>query len=246
MSSLFKKRGRWWIRYEADGKWKSKPTPYRIDNLGESAQARRLCKAQANRETTAKSIESQSFSDWVPSWLEHKYGHLQTTTPDRYLRMWRRGLAPFLKESGIDSPAQIQYSHAQAYIAWRLLHNGKRNTAIGELKLMSMIIDESVRRGICQSNPVSRLRLSKDAQVHKTPWNDDVIYRVGKFLDENLFGDWLHVTFLPGLFQARRLRECAPRLDDLKDETIRFMVKGQKVFVQPIDVRIRDTLEKIS
>jgi hypothetical protein len=45
MASLYKFRGKWWIRYKQGGKWKGKATKYKIDNIGDTKAAEKLCAA---------------------------------------------------------------------------------------------------------------------------------------------------------------------------------------------------------
>jgi integrase len=259
MASLYKFRGKWWIRYKQGGKWKGKATKYKIDNIGDTKAAEKLCAAQTKKEMVdATDKQSPAWDDWVVQWIERKWGHQKNSTPDRYHRSWRRGLRPWLYDSkyhgghAIETPARLTYEKCQGYLGWRLEHNGKRNTAISELKFLGQIVDEAIKRSYCDKNPARRLGLRKDPQKHKDPWPDETVKLVYETLDKEMFGTWMHVTFLLGLFQAARLRQCAVPLEaiNLNRKTIHYpgsIMKGgeEKAFTQPIDPRLYETLKQI-
>ncbi len=231
-----------WIRYKKpNGKWANGNTGYKNGNPGERRQAQLLAREKTLEELSARipADGRTEFDEWVIPWIDQKWGHLQTITP-KYYRRFYLWWAQYLKEVGVTSPVAVTREIVLGYLSWRKEHGGGRNTAIYETKFFGQIMDEAVQRGFARTNPARTLGLKKEEQEHKTPWTDEEVQRVGRALGSaDKFG-WMHVTFLMGLFQASRLRQCAEplRLIDLNRQLINYAdadVKGRKGFSQPID-----------
>lgn len=78
-----------------------------------------------------------------------------------------------MQQKRIHSPRHITYKRGVEYVDWRTTfkkRTGKivgRNTAIFELKTLSLIIGEAVRLGPADANPLINLRLHKDKPAKK-------------------------------------------------------------------------------
>src|SRR6266446_1627311 len=258
MASKFKRGNLWWIKYKEDGVWKAKSTGYRTDNMGDTRQADLMVREQIREEQIQEIPDSQEdqWEKWVIRWLTDQYQRLDpvtgkpvSTTYDRYMRSWRK-LVQWLDEIKINRPKQLTYNHTAEYPRWRLNHGGKKNTAIGELKLLGLVMQQAQRRGFCTDNPARNLGLKKELTKEKTPWEDHEITLVAKELAARQFGSWMHVTFLFGLYQSARLRQAALPLHCIELERARIhypanIVKKMKAFSQPIDRRFLPVLTEI-
>lgn len=253
MASLYLRGDKYWITFKNDaGKWRSKTTGFRHSNYGERRQAKLLCQKMTKDEEVARDVRTAGgdFADWVPRWLKEKYGNRKGTTYDRYSRSWRV-LEKYFATLRITSPVQVSFDVVDGYLSWRLKSNGKRNTAIGELKLLAMILDHAIRKELITTNPARRLGLKKDRPQEKLPWHDDAIVAVSKDLSKHKFGSWMHTSFLFGLYQACRLRQTSKlplTCIDMKRGIINYpadLTKNEKAFSQPIDPRFKPTLAKI-
>jgi hypothetical protein len=241
-----------WIRYkDTKGKWRNANSGYRKDNIGDRRQAKLVAREKTLEELASRPAQpgKTDFDSWVIPWIDQRWGHLKTVTPKyyrRYYLWWRK----YLKEIGANTPATISREIVLGYMPWRKQHGGERNTAIYEMKFFGQVMEEAVQRGFARTNVARRLGLQKAEQEHKTPWTDEEIQRVGAELAKSDEFGWMHVTFLMGLFQASRLRQCAVDLRniDLLRSLINYSnegVKGGKGFSQPIDPDFAPILKAI-
>jgi integrase len=255
MASTYIRGGKIWMRVKDDtGKWVSRSTGYSVANAGEARQARLMVrKEEQNEQLIAATLDSKNdeFKSWVQAWLQAKYAGRGGTTFARYSSSWRT-VEKFLTENKVTHPRQVNYALAITYLDWRAARNGSRNTALSELKMLGMILDEAKRRNFCDwnSNPCQKLGLKKDKVSEKSAWTDKQISTIGADLEKNHFGTWMHVTFLLGLYQAARLMQAQipMREIDFKNKTISYpaeCVKGGKAFTQPLADALIPTLKKV-
>lgn len=231
-----------WIRYkDSNGKWTSASTGYRRDNLGDVRQAGLVARQKTLEEQAAKParVHGANWDDWVNAWIDQRWGHLETCTP-RYYRRYFMRFCQYLDELGIQSPGPVTREIVLGYLAWRKKHGGERNTALMEIKFFGQVMGEAVHRGFIKTNPAIKLGIQWADQEHKTPWTDNEIKLVGEKLEREAKFDWMHVSFLMGLYQGVRLRQSAVpiRCIDLARGVISYpanIVKGRKGFTQPID-----------
>lgn len=242
MASIYRKNGSdvIWIRYKNEaGKWKGKPTQYHWKNFGEVRQAKLLARKQTEIEQTRpKHGSEQDFDTWVVAWLTSKYGGNNRGTLESYLQMWRP-LKRVLDKLGLTAPFHIRRDFAETYLIERT-KKCSRNTAIQNIKLFGMILEEAVRREYISSNPMRRLGLKRAPAKHKDVWEDEEILKVAADLANA--PRWMRCTFFFGLYQACRLRQCQVDLSavDFTRNTICFpaaLVKTAADFAQPIDPR---------
>lgn len=251
MASLYHKGddARIWLRYrDAAGKWRGKVTSYRWGNAGEVRQATLLAQKASEREAEmhhSPAGESSRLTDWVTVWLRAKYGDSQATTPAVYNRRWRV-IMRYLAAAGIHSAGQIRREFIDDYLAWRLKTAG-RNTAIADIKFMSMIMGEAVKRGHIAANPLAKPGLRKTPAKEKLVWSNEDIGKAAVHLEKHE-SHWMQTVFYMGLYQACRLRNCAVPLDRIRPDLglIQYpgiIVKGGEAFSQPIDARFKPILK---
>ena len=239
-----------WIRFQNEGgQWKGKPTAYKWSNFGDVRQAKRLAEKQSKIEAARKTIKTEQFADWVPAWLETKYGHSPTTTPARYRRVWHV-VGRFLAERKILTPAQVRREMIDAYVTWRH-KTANHNTAIGDLKFLSMVMSEAERRGYCASNPLRRPGLKKAPTKEKEIWTQDAIQKAAAHFEKH-GSHWMKCVFYLGLYQACRLRQCAIPLScfllDSPVPVIQYppgVVKGHDGYSHPVDARFLPILKRL-
>ena len=122
------------------------------------------------------------------------------------------------------------------------------------LQTHSIEVAGQVTRELCLAYPEWRLqhhvgRNTSLAELNLLVQILDESIKGGE-LNRNHFGDWLHVTFLLGLFQAARLRQGMVPLEciDFSRQVITYpanIVKGGRPHSQPIDPRVLETLRAI-
>jgi hypothetical protein len=142
-----------WIRYKNEAnKWKGKPTKYRWENFGEVRQAKLLARKQTEIEQArAPHGSHQDFDAWVVSWLTSKYGGTNRRTLESYLHTWRP-LKRHLDANGLTSPHQIKREFAESYLTART-KKASRNTAIRDIKIFGMILEEAMQREFITTTP---------------------------------------------------------------------------------------------
>jgi hypothetical protein len=231
-----------WISYkDAAGKWKSKNTGYRQDNIGDRKQAERVAKAKSLEEMSNKPVRvaNHKWEDWVVPWIDERWGNRSNRTPLLYTNYFWRWLKYF-QDIEISHPAALRREHVTGYLAWRKERGGERNTAIHEIKFLGTLMDEAINRGYATVNPARKLHIEKSASAEKVPWSELEVEQVGNALAERDKFGWMHVTFLMGLYQAVRLRQARTPLSciDFRRRIIAYpadKVKGGKAYSQPID-----------
>jgi integrase len=241
-----------WIRYkDAGGKWKSANTGYRQDNIGDRKQAEQLAKRKSLEEMSNKPvrISSHRWEDWVMPWIDERWGNRTNRTAllyTNYFWRWKQ----YFEDIEITHPATLRREHVTGYLEWRKKRGGERNTAIHEIKFLGTLMDEAINRGYATTNPARKLHIKKTAPAEKVPWSEFEVEQVGTALDERDKFNWMHVTFLMGLYQAARLRQSEIPLSciDFRRRIIAYpaaKVKGGKAYSQPIDPRFFPILQEL-
>jgi integrase len=231
-----------WIRYkDAAGKWQSKNTGYRQDNIGDRKQAKQLVKKKSLEEMGNKTVRvsSHRWEDWVIPWIDERWGNRTNRTPKLYTDYFWRWLKYF-KDIEITHPAALRREHVSGYLAWRKERGGERNTAIHEIKFLGTLMDEAINRGYATVNPARKLHIQKAPSAEKVPWSDFEVEQIGNALSQREKFGWMRVTFLMGLYQAVRLQQAQIPLSciDFRRRIIAYpsdKVKGKKGYSQPID-----------
>ena len=243
MASIYRKGDskKIWIRFRGeDGKWKGQPTAYHWTNMGEVRQAKLLARRQSEIEALRPRGTSERLADWVMPWLVGRYGGGHTQTLTLYRRSWR-SMTRYLALRNIETARQVQRSLATDYLEWRMKSAG-RNTAIYDIKLLAMALDEAKARGQIVDNPLRRLGLKRDATKPKQIWTDKQIKKAAAHFQKN-GPPGLRWVFFLGLYQACRLRQCEVPLSAIRLElgVIQWpgaKVKGGSGYTQPIDSRL--------
>jgi len=241
--SVYPRKGRpnWYICYfSADEfRWVSRSTPYALDDPGGEKKATKLGESLAREfERKATATRAETWMHWARPFIEHHY-QKQEKTRRRYINAWD-WLQVFLQEKKLLTPGAVQYKHAQQYIDWRMTkrrHCGRpiaRNTALVELRVLSLLMREAVRRGYVVANSLAQLGLTRDAAKEKPELADDEITKIRQELAKReaakpITERWMTVSFEIALHQGCRLSETSlpmSRVDE-KRRTIQFHAKGR-------------------
>ncbi len=255
MSYLYRKQRSpfWYVQFvDGDGRKHDKSTGLRVDNPNDTSKARALrAELEAREHHRAPVVNSASWDSWVPQFLER---HCKSEkTLERYEDAWK-WLALWMQHRRIHSPRQLTYKLGIEYLDWRTTfkkRTGKtvvRNTAIFELKTLSLILGEAVRLGHADANPLVNLKLHKDKPAQKPELTDDEIIVIRKALKAE--PDWMRIAFEIGLNTGCRLREtripCACL--NLKENKITFPnPKGgeDRAFSIPMPSALRPLFERL-
>jgi integrase len=263
--SVYRRPGRpvWYVCFFCPDRlrWRSEATAFRLDDPAGKRKAVRLAEGKVRDfELLRRGVRGHGWSAWVPAFFAERY-RAQPLTLQRYLNAWQ-WLQVWLMEAKIRQPAALQYRHAQAYLDWRLVqrrHCGKpvrRNTALVELRVLSLVMREAVRRDFATGNPLDRLGLRRDAAGEKPELTDSDIARIRAGLQAREGGlpvneRWMTVSFEIALHQGCRLRETSVPMTqvDLVRGTITFDAKGRNgrahVFTTALHPGLRPLLEEL-
>lgn len=234
MACLYKRaRSRfWWIKYiDAEGVERRESTKLRYQVPGETRKAQELRRELAVRERSQPDYRGEAWESWVPRFLGQRY---RDPTLGRYKNSWRN-ISAFLRVAGIYVPRQLSRQQVRDFVDWRQrrhpdlgVYEVCKNTALHEVKLLRVLMNEAVASGFCWLNPCARLDIRKDTPARKpriTEAEDEIIRR--ELAHEP---DWMSVSYQIAWDQGCRFSEtCLPLADvDLVKNTIRFRTKGRK------------------
>ncbi len=249
MASLFKRNGSpyWWIKCRdcqpespTVGQVIRYSTGYKI-GVGPDTRSAKQLQAEKTLAESRFSVCSpkESWGVWVPDYLTVYCK--SPATLERYRTIWRN-LSCFLTEKGIHLPRQLSRARCLEYMDWRShpdRKNGKyravHNTAHLELKILSLIMREAVRRNFAPFNTVAELGVKRQRPKEKPEFTDsdlDMIWQaiLKEPAETQLF---FRNSFLIARYQGCRLNETHldPRADvDIAEDgtsgIIRFRIKG--------------------
>lgn len=272
MASVYSREGRahWFakVRDPKTLKWRGLRTPFRVDAAAGKRNA--LVWANDRDRIGAENIRlarNEVFAGWVVPWLQQFYGYNEKTLA-RYLTAWAH-LFEFLAERGLLHPRDVAYRHAGEYLSWRMAQRRRRgtsinhNTALTEMKVLSRILREAVRRELIGANPWAQLGIRRQRVRHAPAMSRDEIglHRAALLKLEGglpIGKRWRSVSFELALHQGLRLSATSipmerihldPRSDAARGinlDRMTVFTKGRngepKVQVLPVHPAVRGLL----
>jgi integrase len=237
-----KGRSVWYIKYLSSETldWKSEATVFRIDDPAGKRRAIQHAEAKVLvYDRMGRVRRQESWTHWVPDFLKGRYSSSPLTLKS-YEAAWSF-LCLFLVEKRVIAPEQLTYNHAMEFLAWRMKVKrscGKpvsRNTAIGNLKVLGLLMGEAVRRGFALSNPVIKLGLRRDPAKEKVELTAEEVAQIRAAVASReaklpLAKRWMTVSFEIAYYQGCRLTETRVALGDINESRgeITFHTKGKE------------------
>lgn len=247
----------WFIRRRDldTNKWFEKSTGLRADSREDTRKAQRLAdKASLEERRVGSPNNNPAFQTWVTEFIDTHWQNAGDSTR-RYTVAWR-AVKAFLAASDITYPRQVKYRHGAAYIEWRVSNpvHGKHvghNTALLELKFLSQLMNEAIRREFAEANPLIRMGIQKAAQRIKPEFNDQQIKKLREAFAKE--PEWMQRAAEISLYTGCRISECEIPLErvDLRAGTIRLRdakrkeSDPRKYFTVPIHPQLRPLLQRI-
>jgi site-specific recombinase XerC len=265
-----KDRDRWYakIRDPKTLAWRGVPTPFRISSpTGKRAALMWAAERDALGLENRKLARSEIFSRWVVPWLNQHFGY-NVHTLNRYVLAWAH-LFAFLSTHQLQHPRDVSYRHAAEYLTWRTQQVRRRgtqinhNTALTEMKVMSRILREAVRREYVPANAWAQLGIRRQRVQHTPAMTQDEIDQIRAALLARegklpVAQRWMTVSFEIALHQGVRLSATMvpmervhldPRTDPAKKinlDRMTVITKGRngepKVQALPIHPALRGLL----
>ena len=244
----------WYIQYvDSDRKKHDKSTGFRADDPNDTVKAKILrAELETKEYQRVPVVNGAAWDTWVPKFLAR---HCETReTFVRYEDAWK-WIALWLQRQRIHAPRQLTYRLGVEYVDWRTnfkKRTGKtvrRNTAILELKLLSLIMGEAVRMGHADANPIVSIKIRREKSAKKPELTDQEIVEIRQALREE--PEWMQISFDISLHTGCRLRETRIPLNcvDFSENKITFPhPKGgeDRAFSIPMPTAIKPLLERLA
>lgn len=199
---------------------------------------------------------------WVVPWLKTRYRN-QPGTLTGYLGAWKF-LSLYFKENGITCPRLLLYETVVGFVHWRETaikrHSGKaasRNTALHNVKVLSRIMREAIRRGYAQGNPCSRISedVPHEPPKEKPEFTDAQIQRVraelARLAAVDPVDEWMAIAFEIAIHQGCRRAATQIPMEQIDFErgTLTLREKGSRgivtEFTLPMHPALRPLLERL-
>lgn len=185
LSAFERKDSPWvWLQFRRHAGEKKRYSKTRV-RKDDPDKPRKVQLALAQLETHLLTTESETPArdegwSWVLPYLRARYSREEAAATLRvYLGQWR-ALARFLARNRVRAPGELTRAHCMVdYVTWRTglvkRRSGERislNSAIGELKLLGLLMDEAIERGLAETNPARRLNLEREERRLKPEITD--------------------------------------------------------------------------
>lgn len=195
--------------------------------------------------TAAKSATEGSAlltdGKWVASWIAARFGDSGTAVS--YRQAWHH-LLEYFHEKEISSLGAITRQAVFDYFLWRTV---SRNTVYGEVRVLSVVLKESVLRGLIPANPAVQLGIKKlPVQKVKPEYSAATLDELQAVIDSNKSRrrEFYRVSFAVARYHGVRLAETRFPLSwvNFEANTIRFVQKGGKELIVPLHQKLRPIL----
>jgi len=260
--SVYKRAGRpcWYVAYDCPKRAKRvcECTDVRLDDpRGKFAAYAYAREKSASGTARTGERDLSRWDNWVEAWLKMRFAY-QKATLTSYLGSWKY-LSAYLTFANIPTPRSLVHQNVVDYVLWREKQvkrsgrNAGRNTALKNVKLLSRVMGEAVRRGFCTGNPCSRITdaVPKAPAPLKQPFTNEQIAIVRAALADRMARgapeDWMPIAFEIAVLQGCRLSATSVPMDRINFETreITFHEKGDKYQVVAIHDELMPLLERL-
>ena len=239
--SVFARTGRsmWYVAYEDPTTLMrvNKVTPYPLVMPDGKKRAYDFAAKLAATDEFRES-RSEVWAAWVEPHLVQRYKRMPVTL-SRYMTSWRY-VRTFLIEKKIPGPRAVTIQTVRDFIDWRTAQtkrSGKsvsHNTAVMDVKMFQIVLNEAMRRDWIQKNPAKEVGVSRTAAKKKREISDDEMARILVALDAKVKEEpdaaWMRIAWEIARWQGCRLSETQidlTRQVNFEDETITFHAKGR-------------------
>ncbi len=252
MASLVKRGGSpfWFIQHKRGGGWCRRSTRLRIASAADTRRAREDCQRITAKELRFPELgEETRWEAWVPKVLALRYSK-SPSTHLRYSIAWKT-LQVYLRRRRIRTPADVRYGHCVDYVEWRTttrekgIYRAGKNSALCELKVLGLLLQEAVRRGFIVANPARGLNIGRDPVRQKPEITVEEEARIRQAL--TTCPEWMRVGFEIAMATGCRMRETSIDLHDidLERRIASFVQKGGRRHTTALPVHIVPLLEDL-
>lgn len=217
-------------------------TPFRVDDPEGLRKAHNLALEKAKEIRFEKlGTRAERWEVWVLPFLEHQYRN-SLLTLKRYKSAWKWLSLFFIEEKRVFVPRAVTYQHGREFHQWRTSfakasgRTASSNTALDDMKVMQVVLNEAVNRGFATENPWARLHIKRDKVRHARELEPHELAKIEASLpafvaEKPEQRGWMPVAFQIARYQGCRLRETRINLRrdvNLRDDRLTLHVKGHK------------------
>ena len=189
--------------------------------------------------------QKDSGWSWVGPWLRRKY-RATASTLKAYERQWD-AITPFIDD--IHGPASLTREDCFTYADWRTAQvkeksrkNISINTALAELKLLGMVVDEAIKRGMAVTNPARKMGVKRDEPGVKPEFSESDLAKIRTAFNGR--PEWMRTSFEIALATGLRFSDTRIPRDAVNlTEDVIYLEKPKggrrKAFSIPIYESIR-------
>lgn len=161
----------WYVRYRdvETARWKDECLKLRHDSEKDTRAARREVIKRSSEEGMMGPVRGEDFAAWVPGYISAHYTNARSAK--RYSHVWER-LDEWLRGKRIRHPRELKYQHAGEYMAEREAAGAAHNTARMEVKFLSFVMREAIRREFADRNSIALARITLAAPKEKKELSD--------------------------------------------------------------------------
>jgi hypothetical protein len=190
----------------------------------------------------------EEFSAWVPGYIASHYSNERSRK--RYSHVWER-LDEWLRRNKIRHPRELKYQHAGEYLEQREAGGAAHNTARMEVKFLSFLMAEAIRREFADRNAIALARISIDAPKEKKDLSDEDIEAArATFRDE---AAWMGRVFEILLHLGCRFAEASIPWERVDFEAGTILIEDskrqegdpKKLFLAPLGQQLADYLRPL-
>lgn len=250
----------WWIAYH-DPKTlrrRAKSSNQRRDDpLGYKRALDAARKLAEDGRAGRLAASGSGWDAWVETWIRRKFSEPEKAgSLKAELHRWRFVHA-FLTEREVPAPTGVTFQLGLDFMDWRQKHKtrsgkGGFNNALGELRLLSRVMREAVRRGFVVANPLERMGLKRKKSPEKPEMTDAEIADIRAALRTRegelpIDQQWMTVAFEIALHQGCRHAETSIPLDCIDEVagTLRLTQKGNRVFTTRLHDGLRPLIARL-
>lgn len=241
----------WVLSYRdlATGEWKERTLQLRRDSKTDTRKAEAFARKATADERRSKPLMGGQYAQWVDEYIEYRYA-TNEDTKRRSFYYWSP-LWGFLKQNKITHPQKLRYEHKQKYLTHRKAQGVCHNTARQEIKFLSLLMDEAVKREYAFSNPLAWARIPKEAAKEKPDLSASDLRRIKARFAER--PEWMQIIMQICAYTGCRFKETAlDRSDvDFRRNLIHFVDSKKKpehlrkVFTIPLPKGLKPFLQTI-
>jgi site-specific recombinase XerD len=243
----------WHLRYRnlETGVWVRENLKLRIDDAKETAAALKQAAKKSKEEAMVSPNRGDDFGEWVPAYIESHY--LKIKTRQRAHHFWSN-LQSWLLSQKIRHPRELEHEHAHQYMTWRKKAGASHNTARAEVKFLSFIMKEAIRKRIAERNVLGGEIIAKKPPKEKAELDDNDIHEARlKFLGSRPEEKWCRVCFEILINLGCRFNEARIAKENINFKNLTILLVDskrdendpRKVFTVPMSQHLATFLQGI-